>query len=79
MRRIRVERVAFPPGSDTLTLGTGADTVSGETPRFVVPPDLALRVLAELHAGRHPTIDVHEFDVVDWGRWWEETPRDSPG
>jgi hypothetical protein len=79
MRRLRVELVAFPPSSDTVTLGTGADTVSGETLRFVVPRDLALRVLAELHAGRHPTIDIHEFDVVDWDRWWEEAPRDSSG
>lgn len=72
MRQLRVERVAFPPGSDLVTLGTGTDAVSGEEVRFVVPPDLALRVLAELHAGRHPTIEVHEFDVVAWPTWRDE-------
>lgn len=77
MRRIRVDRIAFPQDSDQVTLGTGTDAVSGQTERFVVPQNLALSVLAELHAGRHPTIEVHEFDVVDWGTWWEEVPRSS--
>jgi hypothetical protein len=61
-----------------VTLGVGTDAVSDETLRFVVPPNLALPVLTELHAGRHPTIDVHEFDVVDWDVWWEELPDASP-
>lgn len=78
MRRLRVDRVAFAPGSDQLTLGTGTEAISGETFRFIVPPNLTLRVLAELHAGRHPTIEVHEFDVLDWGLWWEEVPWASP-
>jgi hypothetical protein len=43
------------------------------------PAGLGFEVLAELHAGRHPTIGVHEFDVVDWGRWWEEAPSDLSG
>jgi hypothetical protein len=47
--------------------------------RFVIPPNLSLRVLTELHAGRHPMIDVHEFDVVDWGAWWEEVFDGSAG
>ena len=62
-----------------MTLGTGTDVVSGEMVRFVIPPNLSFRVLTELHAGRHPTIDVHEFDVVDWGTWWEEVSDGSPG
>ena len=77
MRRLRVDRIGFPPNSDQVTLGTGTDAVSGETLRFVVPPNLALRVLAELHAGRHPTVDVHEFDVVDWSTWWQEQAYDQ--
>ncbi len=77
MRSLQVKRVAFPSGSDQFTLGTGRDVVSGEEVRFVVPPDLALGVLADLRAGRHPTIDVHEFDVVDWGSWWEEFSPES--
>jgi predicted transcriptional regulator len=24
--------------------------------------------------GQRPTVDVHEFDVVDWRAWWEEVP-----
>lgn len=71
VRRLRVEWVAFPPGSDQLTLGTGTDLVSGEEVRFVVPPELALSVLSELHAGRQPTIGVHEFDVLDWSAWFD--------
>jgi hypothetical protein len=49
------------------------DTNSLEELRLVVPPDQALSVLADLHAGFQPTIKVHEFDVVDWSPWWEET------
>jgi hypothetical protein len=72
MRRLRVERVVFPRDSDQLTLGTGTDVVSGETTRFVIPPDLVLEVLTAVHGERHPTIEVHEFDVVDWSAWWAE-------
>ena len=54
MRRLRVDRIAFPQDSDHVTLGTGTDAVSDETVRFVIPPNLAFRVLTELHAGRHP-------------------------
>jgi hypothetical protein len=61
-----------------VSLGTATDVVSGETVRFVIPPNLSFSVLTELHAGRHPTIDVHEFDVVDWGAWWEEVFDGSP-
>lgn len=40
MRRLRVEQVAFPPGSDQVKLGTGTDAVSGETMRFRARVDL---------------------------------------
>jgi hypothetical protein len=38
----------------------------------VVPPQATLGVLATLHDGRTPDIQVHDFDVVDWTLWWEE-------
>jgi hypothetical protein len=60
-----------------VSLGTGTDVVSGEMVRFVVPPNMTFGVLTELHAGRHPTIDVHDFDVVDWSTWWQEEAHDS--
>jgi hypothetical protein len=69
--RITVHHVAFPPDDDRLTLGVGVDESGGEV-RIVVPPKEALRVLTELHAGRYPEVDVHDFDVVDWTAWWEE-------
>lgn len=72
MRWVRVERVHFPPGADDLTLGTGTDLEASKPLRFVVPPKAALGVLAALHAGEKPEIKVHDFDVVDWGVWWEE-------
>jgi hypothetical protein len=72
-RSIRIERVLFPPDSDNFTLAVGTDTNTREELRLVVPPDQAPSVLADLHAGFQPTIKVHEFDVVDWSPWWEET------
>jgi hypothetical protein len=72
-RSIRIERVLFPSDSDNFTLAVGTDTNSLEELRLVVPPDQVLPALADLHAGFQPTIKVHEFDVVDWSPWWEET------
>jgi hypothetical protein len=40
--------------------------------KIVVPPNEALRVLTELHAGGSPEVMVHDYDVVDWTAWWEE-------
>ena len=54
MRRICISRVFFPPDSDRMTLGTERDLDTGETLRFVVPPESALRVLTELHRGHRP-------------------------
>ena len=72
MRRLTVQRIYYPPDEDDLTLGTGTDLASSESIRFVVPPDAALGVLASLHSGNRPEIDVHDIDVVDWSMWWEE-------
>ena len=72
MRRVRVEGVHFPPDTDDLTLGTGTDQAASEPVRFVVPPEVVLGVLAALHSGQKPEIEVHDFDVVDWGVFWEE-------
>ena len=72
MRLLRVEIVHFPPDADDLTLGTGTDLTTSEPARFVIPPEAVLGVLASLHAGKKPEIEVHDFDVVDWSMWWEE-------
>jgi hypothetical protein len=72
MRQIRIKRIAFPEDDDRVALGTGIDLASSESIRFVVPPEAVLSILASLHAGGQPTIQVHEFDIVDWTMWWEE-------
>ena len=72
MRLVRVEIVHFPPDAGDLTLGTGTDLGTSEPLRFVIPPEIVLGVLASLHAGKKPVIEVHDFDIVDWSMLWEE-------
>jgi len=48
------------------------DVTTSERIRFVVPPEAVLGVLASLHRGKRPKIELHDFDVVDWTTWWEE-------
>ena len=72
MREVLIARVHFPPDGHDLTLATGVDLAASREIRVVVPPEEVLGVLAALHDGKQPVIEIHDFDVADWTGWWQE-------
>jgi hypothetical protein len=76
LHRVTLERVEFPPDTE-FVLGIGRhrhDEVC-----VLVPAKDVLRVLADVHAGRHPVVSVHDFDVLDWTPWDEDLAPGSEG
>jgi hypothetical protein len=72
MKRVQIDRMHFPPDSDGITLATGIVLATSQHIRLVVPPEAVLGVLAAVHHGNKPVLEIHDFDVVDWSAFWEE-------
>jgi hypothetical protein len=76
MRTIEAVRLGFPDPDGGAVVGEGRDVETGETVRFVVPPEQRLAVLAAAHRGERPIICLHSIDVLPWhdvlGLEWEE-------
>lgn len=67
VRTVRIVRLSFPDAGADLVVGEGVDVETRERVHFIVPPDHRLSVLADAHAGRHPLLTLHPFDIVPWG------------